>query len=357
MAGKLLRLDLAGGAPRALATVGGGGLSGSWSADGTILFAQQTLRLWRVAATGGEPVAVTRLDPPRQTGHFRPEFLPDGRQFLFYAYGTPEATGLYLGSLDGGAPTRLTAADSGGSFLPPDRVAFVQAGALVSRRLDLVGRALTGEPVALADRVGVEAFGRGGFAVSGEGLVAYRGGNSAARRLTWVDRTGTAVGFAGEPDASDLGFPELSPDGRRVAMVRMVQGNQDVWLQDLVRGGMTRLTFDAAGDVDAVWSPDGMRLAFMSNRTGLYNLYVKASNGSGAEARLVDSPYHMIPQDWSRDGRWLLYYMVHPTTGRDLWALDMTSPDRTPRVVANTPAHEGTGAVLSGRALCGVSDQ
>jgi hypothetical protein len=83
-----------------------------------------------------------------------------------------------------------------------------------------------------------------------------------------------------------------------------------------------------------------MRLAFASNRTGIFNLYVKASNGSGAEARLVDSPNNMIPQDWSRDGRWLLYYEVHPTTGRDLWALGMTSPDLTPRVVANTPAQE-----------------
>jgi Tol biopolymer transport system component len=146
---------------------------------------------------------------------------------------------------------------------------------------------------------------------------------------------------AGEPDANNLRWPELSPDGRRVAISRRGgrQGANDIWLLDLLRRGMTRLTFDAAS-LFPVWSTDGMRIAFVSNRTGVYDVYLKPTNGSGAEERLVTSPHHKVPQDWSADGRWLLYYEIHPTAGRDLWALDMTSPDRTPRVVANTPAEE-----------------
>ena len=340
--GKLLRLDVAGGAPQVLANTSGISVGGSWSADGTILFPRQGTGspLWRVAATGGEPVAVTRLDPPRQISHRHPQFLPDGRQFLFYAAGTPEAAGIYLSSLDGGSPTRLTAADSGGAFLPPDWVVFVRQGTLVARRLDLARAALTGDPVTLADRVGVEANARGGFAVSGAGPVAYRADGGASRQLTWVDRTGKALGEAGEPDANTPEYPDLSPDGRRVAMLRAVQGNADIWLLDLVRGGMTRLTFDAALDGTPVWSPDGMRIAFTSNRTGVFNLYLKPSNGSGAEEGLADSPNTKQPQDWSRDGQWLMYYEVHPTSGRDLWALDMTGPNRTSRVIANTPAAE-----------------
>ena len=105
-------------------------------------------------------------------------------------------------ALDGGTPTRLTAADAGGAFLPPDRVVFVRQGTVVARRLDLAGRALTGDAVTLADRVGVEGSareprGRGGFAVSGTGQVAYRAGGNASRQLTWVDRTGKAMGTAG----------------------------------------------------------------------------------------------------------------------------------------------------------------
>ena len=338
--GKLLRVDVADGAQQEMATMLGTSVGGSWSADGTIVFSRQTTGpLWRVAAAEGEPVAVTQLDPPRQIGHRFPHFLPDGRQFLFYATGTPETAGIYLGSLDGGAPTRLTAADSAGQFLRPDWVMFVRQGTLVARRLDFAQKALTGDTFTLTDRVTLNARGAS-FAVSTAGLVAYRAGGGEARHLTWVDRTGKAMGVAAEPDEANMQSPEPSPDGRRVAIARAAQGNVDIWLLDLFRGGMTRRTTDAAGDINALWSPDGMRIAFSSNRTGVFDLYLKPSNGSGAEERLVASPNIKQAQDWSRDGRWLLYYEANPTTGRDLLALDMTSPDHTSRVVANTPAEE-----------------
>jgi dipeptidyl aminopeptidase/acylaminoacyl peptidase len=194
--------------------------------------------------------------------------------------------------------------------------------------------------VALTDRVGLDALLRGGFAVSDAGLVAYRAGGYAARQFAWFDRTGKAVGVAGEPDANGQDFPELAPDDRRVAIRRTVNGNGDVWLLDLLRGGMTRATFDADLDSNPVWSPDGVRIAFGAVRAGVYDLYVKPSNGSGAEERLVESPNNKAPQDWSKDGRWLIYYELNPVTGRELWALNMTSPGRPPRVVANTPANE-----------------
>ena len=182
-------------------------------------------------------------------GHSSPHFLPDGRHFLFSAQGAPEAAGIYVGSLDDGEAKRLTAADSPGAFLPPDWVVFVRQGTLEARRLDLADEALTGEPLTLVDRVGTDAAGRVAFAVSGPGTVAYRAGGPASQQLTWFDRTGTAVGVAGEPDANTPDYPELSPDGRRVATNRTVQGsNADIWLQDLLRGGLTRLTFDAASD-------------------------------------------------------------------------------------------------------------
>ena len=344
-AATLLRVEVAGGVPQILATLTGTNYGGSWSADGTILFPRQVYSpLWRVAATGGEPVAVTRTDPPRQISHRHPQFLPDGRHFLFYAAGTPEAAGIYLGSLDGAAPARLTPAESGAAFLPPDRVIFVRQGTLVARRLDLARGVLMGDPVTLAERVGVDALNRGGVAASDAGWVAYRAAGGAARHLVAVDRTGNAVGMAGEPDPNDLRYPNLSPDGRRVAFSRAVQGNTDIWLLDLVRGGLTRLTFDAAIDFNPVWSPDGARIAYGTTRTDVQDLYVKPSNGSGVEEQLVISPNNKVPQDWSGDGRWLLYYEINPATGRDLWARDMTSPDHPPRAVANTPAEETLAA-------------
>ena len=111
----------------------------------------------RVSATGGAAVAVTTLGP-QQPGHRSRRFLPDGRRFLFYVRGgAPDTAGIYLGALDGSAPTRLTPADSAGVYLPAGWLLWVRAGTLVAQRLDLAKAALTGEPVTLADGVAVVA--------------------------------------------------------------------------------------------------------------------------------------------------------------------------------------------------------
>jgi hypothetical protein len=185
-AGKLYRVDIAGGAARALAAAANP-VGGAWSGNGTILFTPDTVSpLFRVPASGGETVAATRLDAPRQTNHRQPSFLPDGRQFLFNSGGSdPDEAGLYLGSLDGGVPKRLTPADSGGAYLAPDRVLFLAQGALVARRFDAARGVLIGDPVTLATSVGR-------FSVSATGIVAHRAGGPLAlgrrgsiTRATW----------------------------------------------------------------------------------------------------------------------------------------------------------------------------
>jgi Tol biopolymer transport system component len=106
---------------------------------------------------------------------------------------------------------------------------------------------------------------------------------------------------------------------------------------------MIRFTSDPATDVGPVWSPDGMRIVFASNRKGPFNLYQKPSSGAGAEESLLDTPNNKWAQDWSQDGRFLLYGEADPKTGRDLWARPMTGNDQTPIVVVNTPADELNG--------------
>ena len=151
--GKLKRIDIAGGLPQVLASAPFGE-GGAWNRDGVIVFAPSSFSpLYRVPAAGGEPVAITRLDPPRQVMHVFPQFLPDGRHFLFFAQGSSEASGIYLGSLDGGEPKRLTAADSAGGYLEPDWVVFIRQRALMARRLDVARGELTGDPVTVADPV------------------------------------------------------------------------------------------------------------------------------------------------------------------------------------------------------------
>jgi len=335
--GKLYRIDVDGGPPQVLGSADDG-RGGTWNVDGTILFGTARGPLFRIRATGGDALAVTRLDPPRQLSHRSPHFLPDGNHFLFYATGSPEASGIYLGSLDGEEPKRLTAADTHGAHLQPDLILFVRQGALVARRLDYGRGELKGDPVMLADAVGH-------FSVAAGNRVAYRAGSAVRRQLSWFAWTGKALGVAGDADANTLNFPELSPDGRRVAVARRVQENVDVWLMDLVRGGFSRFTFDEAIESDPVWSPDGSQIAFMSYRKGTenFNLYLKPFNGVGSGELLVKTAYPTSPLDWSPDGRFLLYWESDPKTAGDLWVLEMSGSERKPRVVVNTPFEERRG--------------
>ncbi len=361
--GQLKRLDLGGGAPRALATAPLG-RGGSWNADGVLLFAPTAAGpLFRVAAAGGDAAPVTTLD--RQGSHRFPVFLPDGRHFLFYAYGGPDTAGIHLGTLDAGAPTRLTAADTAGTYLPAGAgrdggpggaealreggwLLWTRAGTLQAQRLDLPRRALTGDPVTLADAVAYDGtFQRSAVAVSATGLVAYRAGRASRRQLTWVDRTGTVLGTLGAPDEHSLFSPRVAPDGRRVAVSRTVQGNTDLWLLDGAR--TSRVTFDAGSDRLPIWSPDGRRLVFDSDRTGVRDLYGKDASGAGVEARLVASAQQKFATDWSADGRFLLYDSLDPQTGGDLWAQEMdpsTGAARAggaPGTVLRTPFTERGG--------------
>ena len=159
-------------------------------------------------------------------------------------------------------------------------------------------------------------------------------------RLTWFDRTGKVKVLE---QAEDLNGPDLSPDGTQLAFDRTVQGNRDVGLLNLVRGGLTRFTFHPAVDGYPLWSPDGSQMVFESNRNGTFDLWLKATNGAGSEKLLLSTPDNEWPIHWSKDGRFLLYQSSDLKTVSDLWALPMTGENRTPIVVANTPYTERMG--------------
>jgi Tol biopolymer transport system component len=353
-AGELKRLDLGGGSPQTLAPAAVG-RGGSWSANGVILFAPDSASpLMRVAAGGGNAVVVTTLGP-QQRSHRFPQFLPDGHRYLYYVQGIPDTAGIYLGALDGSAPMRLTPADSNGLYLPSGWLLWVRAGTLVAQRLDLTKSTLTGETVTLAEGVDVEESNNyGAVAVAAAGLVAYRtAGSGGQRQLTWFDRAGTARGTLGDPDGT-LNIPRVSPDGRRVVVMRRIQGNTDLWLLDGAR--TTRFTFDPA-DGFPVWSPDGRRIVFASTRSGAWYLYQKLTNGTGVEERLLGPDQIKIPVSWSPDGRILMYLINNAQTKTDLWVLPMAG-EHSPSAFLQTPFREAL-AVFSpdGRWVTYQSDE
>ncbi len=339
--GKLKRVELAGGAPQVLASTPGG-RGGTWNADGTILYGPGgTYPITRVSASGGTPVEVTHV-ASGQVWHRFPQFLPDGRHFVFFAGGTPEAAGVYLASLDGGESRQLTKSDTSGAWLAPGFLLFGRENTLVAQRLDLKQGSLAGNPITVGSVTTLNGVGNTAFSVSANGSLAYREGGAASTQFVWYDRAGHRLGTAGDPEDNLVLYPEISPDGQRVAFQRTVQGNSDVWLMDLLRGGLVRFTFDPSVDTGPVWSPDGKRIVFHSSRKGPYRLYLKPSNGSRTEELMFENLNINYANDWSRDGRYILDNEV-TSKSRDLVAIPVEGGDRKPVIIANTPFDEMNG--------------
>jgi len=149
------------------------------------------------------------------------------------------------------------------------------------------------------------------YAISNSGTLTYipqagSGSAQTGRTLVWVNREGKEDPLGTPPN--EYRFPKVSPDGTRVALTAAIDGNQDVWIWDIVRKALTRLTFDKANDLQSIWTPDGKRIVFASNRAGrLFSLFLKAADGTGTEEKLGSTPdLALLPWSWSADGKTLI---------------------------------------------------
>ena len=339
---KLKRINIDGSALQELADVSPG-RGGTWNRDGIILYAASSAAgLFRVSMSGGEVKPVTRMSPG-QVNHRFPHFLPDGRRFLYFAVGTGEVQGVYLGSLDSSETKRLAPADTAAAFAPSGHILYVRQGALVAQAIDLVSGATTGDATTVSDVVGNEsAIGVGAFSVSASGTIAHRTGGPGRRQFTWFDRTGRALGTIGEPQEFSQSYPELSPDGKRVVFEMTAGNNRDIYVSDVTRGFPQRFTTNVWTDTAPLWSSDGSLVIFRSNRKGFYDLFQKSSDTDSAETALIESPRAKVPVDSSSDGRFLLYTVGEMETLQDLWVMPFDG-DRKPSPIAVTRFDERQG--------------
>ena len=340
--GKLYTVDASGGRPQVLCEVRND-RGGAWNRDGVILFAGPE-GLYRVSAQGGTPTLATKLHPYEEA-HRWPYFLPDGRHFIFLAdAGTAENHQIRLGSLDSQETPILFGAITRVAYAAPGYLLYVNQGALLAQPFDSQKLKLTGEPATLAESIAeVGPNHEFDFSVSDNGVLAYQA-SSRMTELVWFDRSGKKLEVVGEPD--NFASIALSPDGRR-ALASMLDADgraADVWLVDLSHGSKSRLTFDPYSDAEAVWSPDGTRVVFTSNRDGAFSeLHVTSSNASGNDQKLLEADANDIPTSWSRDGKYILFMRWAPQVHAAIWLLTLHGKVEAEPLLQSSAFDQGAG--------------
>ncbi len=326
--GRLKKINVAGGPPQTVATVGYRPSGGTWSSQDLILYSDRMSPIYAVSASGSAQVnAVTSFDAARrEIAHYEPQFLPDGRHFLYFVDSIErEHEGTYVGSLDGGPGTRLLdGASLPVTYAPPDHLVFVRDQVLMAQPFDVARLRLSGNAVPLGGDLASKSLALSTAA----GLISF-GGDATSEHLAWFDRTGRPLGALAM--SANLHNPVISPDQRQ-----LLGDNNGVWLFDLERGASTRI---ADGSLP-VWSADGTGIVYTARREqGSADVVHRSIMGQHEdEELLVRSREMKLSGDWSRDGRHFVYVGSDPATRLDVWVL--TGGEKTPKPFLRTTFNE-----------------
>ena len=349
--GKLKKLSLLGGAPFILANAYKYG-QGSWGADDTIFFSHLRQGIWRISAAGGTPEVVI-------TNGRCPEVLPGGKVLLFSTDDT-DTSHIEALVLETSQRKTLIAEGSCPHYAPSGHLLYARKGSLLAVPFDPARLELTGSSIPIAEDIHSARYnGLMSFSVSASGTLVYipAGGTDQGRTLVRVDHQGEERPFSATQGYSgklQRGL-RFSPDGRFLAVGILREGQNDIWIYELSRGIYTRLTYEGA--MAPVWTPDGKRVLFASQRDGSLNLYWRPADGSGVVERLTESEHHQFPNSFSPDGSVLTYTEIGLENNYDIWFLPMEG-ERTPRPFLRTDSWEGE-AVFSpdGRWLAYTSEE
>jgi len=335
----LKKVSLKGGVVETVTDVSGFDSGAAWTSDHTIIFAPYSSVLQEVPDTGGAPRPLSRFEKG-ETQHAWPWPLRSN-SVLFSAFSAgPTAIAVQQ---SGGERRNLVRGPAGEApkYVPSGHVVYAQAGTLMAVPFDSARVQVTGDAVPVVQGVLQSSTGRGAaqYSVSATGSLVYAPGRlqTAQTRLVFVDRTGTEH-VLGTP-ARVYNQPRLSPDGRRIAVdVVENSGKMQVWLYDLVRDTLIPFTFDSVNR-HALWTPDGTRLTFSSNREGSTQIFWQLADGKGGLERLTKNPPTTtadilnIPYSWSPDGKRLMFVKLLPTGGSEVWEVhvdNVSGPEHVP---------------------------
>ena len=363
-----MKVALGGGAALTLSDASGP-FGATWGSDDTIVFSAENAEgsnsLFRVPAAGGTPTILTQPDSAGgEFGKAWPEFLPGGNTVLF-----TNATSINLDNaqievlnLESGERRVLLEGGTYPHYAPTGHLLYYQAGTVMAVPFDPDRLEVTGAPAPVLEGVMSSitntprpaGSGVAQFAFSRTGSLVYIGGTQAAERtLAWVDRTG-AVEPLGAPARAYV-RPALSPDGRRIA-VDIVGQTTDIWIYDIARGTLTRLTFEG-NQLRPVWMPDGERIVFPSDRGGSRQLFWKLADGTGTAEQLTNDELSSGVSSISPDGMLAFGSLLNPTGENDIGIIELQG-ERTITVFLKTPFHETTPAISpDGRWVAYLSDE
>jgi Tol biopolymer transport system component len=355
---KLKKVSVSGGAALTLGNAAYPG-GASWGSQGIIAFAPTTVSvLQQVSDAGGVPEPLTRLEKG-ELSHRWPEFLPGGNALLFAAspiVGNWINTKVAVQPIGMGERRNLIQGATQPRYAPSGHLVYAQGGNLMAVPFDPQRLEVTGAAVPAVEGVlQSSTSGAAQYTFSATGSLVYVPGSiqSAQRRLVWVSRSGEEHPVAAPARAYRT--PQLSPDGRRLAVTIEEQDSQ-VWLYDLARETLTRLTFGGSANIGSAWTRDGKRIAFQSNKEEPQSIFWQLADGSGGLERLTASANNPYPMSWSPDGQLLAFVEVNPNTGWDIWVLQLG--DRKAQPFLRTPFNESVPRFSpDGRWLAYISNE
>ena len=305
---------------------------GTWNADGTILFAPSLADgIYRISSHGGNFSPVLKLQPAKgQRADLWPQFLPDGKHFIYFGLtDAPETTGVYVAAT-GGSPPQFLFPSTTNAVFSPDGVSgtgyllYMRDRDLMVQGFDNSRLALEGQPILRATDIGaIESLCLAPVSVSQNGVLVYQPVGSTTRRLAWMDRSGKTISTPG--DTGEWGAPAIAPDGVRAAVARTDKDGRTVEIWIFGNGGPPAPLSAGVGPEFGfpIWSPDGSRIAFAAAGGPVRGLFVKKV-GSPAKAELIyRSEFPLYPTDWSRDGKWLLFGERNSETSEDIHDVDL----------------------------------
>jgi Tol biopolymer transport system component len=329
-ASKLRIVPAAGGRAQNIADAAGG-RGAEWNAANVIIYAPDTSGpLFRVDANGGTPQQVTTLDTAKkQVAHRYPAFLPDGDRFLYAALpGRNGRYDIFIGSLSGAAPELLTSLESAPIYVEPGYLLYARQGVLIAQPFDAKARRLTGDPIALEDQPAsildptIAYTASRAISAAPNGSLAYYSAPSQNMLVDWYDLQGKKTGSLGLPPGH-YDRVTVSPNGKYVIAERSISPSESsLWLVDVATGGASRFSDGPGRNGSAVWSPDSSKIVFASDRDGPADFYLKTLGGSSPEQPIYRSPtLFKNPNNWSPDGKWIVFAQIDPVTTQNLYLL------------------------------------